>query len=178
MVRLAAQLVLVAALGVACQSPAPTGTPVSAAGLRLVAPPGWTARLAAPADAGGTTPLGWATNQVPVATCAGACRQPIAQLEPGGMVVWIRRLSCLPNCRLPDGGRTLIGNREAVRQDVAAQVCGTLGDGPGNPVAAEAIVVSVTPQRQDVFLVCSRAGADAARAGLDRLLASASWTIP
>lgn len=167
---------LVAWLLMACQAPTPTGTTVSAAGLRFVAPPGWAARLDPPPTTGGTALLGWATNQVPSPACAGACAHPISALAPDGIIVLVRRIDCLPNCQLPDAGRTLIGGREAVRQEIDGQVCEALA-GPGaSPVSAEAIVASVTPQRQDVFLVC--AAAHATRLELDRLIASVGWTIP
>lgn len=171
-------LAALAAVFVACAGPTPTGTPVSAGGLHFVAPPGWVARLVAPDNPRGSELLGWATNQRPLPTCVGACEHPIDQLEPGGIVVWVQRVSCLPDCQLPDAGRTLIGGREATRQTIQGPVCGRLGNGAANPGPAEVIVVSVTPQRQDVFLVCAGAHADAARAELERLLASVGWTVP
>lgn len=170
--------VAAAVLIVACGRSQPTGTPVSAAGLRFVAPPGWTARLDPPASTGAAALVGWATNQVPLPSCRGACQRPIDRLEPGGLIVWVQRVSCLPNCQLPDAGRVLVGGREASRQTVTRPVCAELGNGVANPGMAEAIVASVTPQRQDVFLVCAGARAEAARSDFDRLLASVTWTIP
>jgi hypothetical protein len=171
-------LVAAAVVIVACGRPLPTGTSVSAAGLQFVAPPGWTARLDPPASTGAAALLGWATNQVPLPTCTGACQHPIDRLEAGGLIVWVQRVSCLPNCQLPDAGRVLIGGREATRQEITGPVCGGLGNGVANPGVAEAIVASVTPQRHDVFLVCAGSRAEAARSDLDRLLASVTWTIP
>jgi hypothetical protein len=167
-----AWLALVVVIVGACQAPLPTGTAVSAAGLHFVAPPGWVARLDPPSTTSGGALLGWATNQLVLPACEAACERPIDQLEAGGIIVWVYRTSCLPNCQLPDVGRTLIGGREASRRD-AGQACGAVGG-----ATAEAIVVSVTPQRHDLFLVCAGRQADAARAALDRLLASVGWTVP
>ena len=167
-----ALLTALASVGVACASLTPAESAVSADGLRLVAPAGWSARLDPPSSASGGELLGWATNQPLLPACVAACEHPLDQLEPGGTIVWIYRTACLPNCQLPDVGRTLIGGREASRRD-AGRACDAYGD-----VTSEQIVVSVTPQRQDLFLVCAGRRADAVTTGLDRLLASVTWTVP
>ena len=157
---------------VACSAPATPGTPQAGPGVRFVAPPGWSVRLDDPAGGADRHLLGWLANRTLEAGCAlGACNRPLRSLETDGVLVWWFTYNCLPDCVLPDAGRTLIGGREAARE---------LADGDCGAEAArrELISVRVTPQRTDTLVVCSGAAAGQALAELETLLGSVRWTVP
>lgn len=128
--------------------------------------------MAAEARTGGEHLLGWIATQALDPECDPAtCNLPISVIEPDGMVVWWFTYNCLPHCQLPDDGRTMIGGREATRDESA-------GDCAIGAAWSERIVVSVTSQRTDVLIACSGAEAEAARTGLEALLASVGWSVP
>jgi hypothetical protein len=140
--------------------------------VRFVAPPGWFARLEAPAGAAERHLVGWVANRPLEAGCApGACSRPLTSLGTDGVLVWWFTYNCLPDCALPDVGRTLVGGREAAREVVEGE-CGVAA------ARRELISVRVTPQRTDTLVACSAANAGAGLAELETLLGSVRWTVP
>ncbi|MEO8246535.1 MAG: hypothetical protein ABI622_05370 [Chloroflexota bacterium] len=167
--RLAATAVLLLA---ACSAPASSGAAQAGPGVRFVAPPGWSVRLDDLTGQADRHLLGWVANVPLDAGCApGACNRPLTSLGTDGVLVWWFTYNCLPDCALPDEGRTLIGGREAVRE-LAEGDCGVAA------ARRELISVRVTPQRTDTLVACSAADADQGRADLESLLDSVRWTVP
>lgn len=163
-------LLVLATILAAC-SPSYPGTPVAAAGVRFTAPPGWDARLAPPTTEAQHL-LGWAANVPLDRACDPAvCAVPVASIADEAVLVSWFTYNCLPNCRLGDPGRTLIGGREATRETDAG-TCAL------DAARVERIVVRVTPQRNDILVVCAGASASAGLRELDALLASINWTVP
>lgn len=157
----------------ACAWAPPAGSPVTADGVRVTVPPGWEARFVAPGEVGRLHQLGWLSNQPLDPACGPtSCTEPIAHLEPTGILVGWFSFNCLPDCQLGDDGRTMIGGREASRLRAAGD-CGTLG-----AATSERITVQVGPQRTDILVACAAADADAGLAELEDLLASIHWTVP
>lgn len=159
-----------ATLLAACSAPFP-GTPVAAGGVRFTAPPGWEARLEPP-TAEAQRLIGWAAN-VPLdpACDPAACAVPVASISDEAVLVSWFTYNCLPNCQLGDRGRTMIGGREATRE-ADAGTCAL------DAARVERIIVTVTPQRSDILVVCAGASATAGLRELDALLASIGWTVP
>ncbi len=140
--------------------------------MRFVAPPGWSVLLEDPTGQADRHLLGWLANRQLDAGCApGACNRPVSSLGTDGLLVWWFTYNCLPDCALPDAGRTLVGGREAARE-LANGDCGVAA------ARRELISVRVTPQRTDTLVVCSGPDAGAGLAELDALLASIRWTVP
>lgn len=164
-------VLLVAFLG-GCAAAVPPGTPTAVEGVRLVVPPGWESRLDAATGQGSRHLLGWVASQPLAPGCEPAtCSSPVATIADDGVVVWWFTYNCLPDCELPDAGRTMVGGREAARE-VAPGTCGI------DAVQSERITVRVTPQRTDVLVACSGATAGDGLRELDALVASIGWTIP
>ena len=164
-------LVTLLVLAAACTPPAPQGEPLRADGVRMVVPPGWEARLSA-TRAEGRNLVGWlASVPLPAGCDPVDCDRPLARLAEGQMLVWWFSYNCLPDCELPDVGRTLVGGREAARE-VDADDCGI------GARRRELISVRVTPQRTDTLVACAGDDAALARAELDALLGSIRWTVP
>lgn len=164
--------VVMIALIAGCATPAPPGTPVAIDGVRLVVPPGWDSRLDPTGVNDGRHLLGWVSSEPLDAGCQPAsCSSPVSAVAEGGVVVWWFSYNCLPNCQLPDAGRTMIGGREAARE-VTPGTCGI------DAVQREIITVRVTPQRTDVLVACSGRAPAAALRQLEALVASIAWTVP
>ena len=164
-------LLLVAVLG-GCATAVPPGTPTTIDGVRLVVPPGWESRLDADSGDGSRHLLGWLSNQPLDPACEPAtCSNPVASIADEGVVVWWFTYNCLPNCELPDAGRTMIGGREAARE-VAPGTCGM------DAAQRELITVRVTPQRTDILVACSGSTSGDGLRELDALVASIGWTVP
>lgn len=167
--RVAAILLLLLS---ACSAPVPSGTGQAGPGVRFVAPPGWSVRLEDPTGQAGRPLIGWLANRPLDPSCApGSCSRPLSSLGTDGVLVWWFSYNCLPNCALPDAGRSLVGGREAARERADGD-CGV------EAARRELISVRVTPQRTDTLVVCSAAGATEGLADLERLLASVRWTVP
>lgn len=164
-------MLLVIFLG-GCATAPPPGTPMAIDGLRLVVPPSWDARLDPAGGEGSRHLLGWVASQPLDEGCEPAsCSSPVTAIDDEGVVVWWFTYNCLPNCELPDDGRTMIGGREAARE-VAQGTCGI------DAVQRELITVRVTPQRTDVLVACSGAAAAVGLRQLEALVASIAWTVP
>jgi hypothetical protein len=155
----------------ACSAPVPVGEPQRADGARLVVPPGWEARLAT-TRAAGRNLIGWLANVPLDVSCDPAtCARPLGGLGEGELLVWWFSYNCLPDCALPDAGRTLVGGREASRE-VDGDDCGI------GARRRELISVRVTPQRTDTLVACSGDDAHAALDELESLIGSIRWTVP
>jgi hypothetical protein len=179
-----ARLLMVGALGslVACGSPSPgssSGQVWDAQGVRFTAPPGWNLQAGeeSPSGVGVYVPnhVVYVTNQQFT-----GCPNPgaefcpwLTQLQPGGVVVAWSALQCVAHgCDLPTGNQILVGGRVAVRYP-----------GPGfceGLLATDEVVVmvTVTPQRVDRIVTCSRDPAPAAVSALTAMFDSIQWRTP
>ncbi|HLA64992.1 MAG TPA: hypothetical protein VK600_00255 [Candidatus Saccharimonadales bacterium] len=145
-------------------------------GVRFTAPAGWAVRAGGEALSG-ATPLALISNQ-PMQDCAGAgggasCPPPIAKLEPGGVLITWYEMHCVAaGCNLPAGDQILVGGRIAVRY---------AGPGLCAPLLAsdeQVVAITVTPQRVDLIVTCSRGANDAARAAVAAMFDSIQWRTP
>jgi hypothetical protein len=172
-----ARLLLVGALVtlVACASQSPNGSSGQVwegEGVRFTAPPGWT--LQAGGDASSEV-LVYVTNQLGAAcpNSASACPSPVAQLKPGSVLVaWSAHHCVAHGCDLPAGDQVLVGGRVAVRYP-----------GPGfcrdlMATEEEVVIVTVTPQRVDRIVTCSRDPAPETTAALATMFDSIQWRTP
>jgi hypothetical protein len=97
----------------------------------------------------------------------------ITQLEPGGVVVaWSAHHCVAHGCDLPAGDQILVGGRVAVRYP-----------GPGLcrdllATEEEVVIVTVTPQRVDRIVTCSRDVSPATTAALATMFDSIQWRTP
>ena len=88
------------------------------------------------------------------------------------MVWWVARGCVARDCDLPPGQLRQIGNRQGVHGPVEY---GCEADGY---TERSAYYVTVTPQRVDVLLVCSRDPSDATREAFLGFLDAIRWRIP
>ena len=163
----------------ACSSPPPdasAGTRWDDQGVRFTAPAGWAVR-AGGEDLSGATVLAFISNQ-PIQSCAGqgaraSCPPPIASLETGGVLIeWYETHCVASGCNLPAGDQILIGGRIAVRYP---------GPGLCDPLQAsdeEVVAVTVSPQRVDLIITCTRNANTAARAAVAAMFDSIRWRTP
>lgn len=159
------------ALTVAACAPTFAGTPIAAAGVRFTAPPGWEARIEAPASEAQHL-LGWAANVPLDPRCDPAsCAAPLTAIDDDAVLVSWFTYNCLPHCQLGDRGRTMIGGREATRE-AEAGTCAL------DAARTELIIVTVTPQRSDILVVCAGARATPGLRELEAMIASIGWTVP
>ncbi len=166
---------------VGCAGPASTGgrpTRWDADGVRFTVPDGWQVRASTMAPLGGARRLLYLATQPLRDDCSGGagaqtCVLPIDQLAPGGVLVWWHTTTCAgPACSLPGGDLTQVGGRAAVTVP-AADGCAAIGQ-----TAASAYLVSVSPQRLDAIVVCSRDASAATLASLRALLDAVEWRTP
>lgn len=179
-VSAAAGWVVVAFLLAACTGPGYDGGGPrwDADGLRFTAPTGWELRAVTAEATGGSRRLFYLATQPLADDCvaeAGAqsCGLPVDQLDPGGLLLWWHTTGCAgPDCSLPDGSATRVGDREAVVVD-PANGCAAIGQ-----TDATAYLVQVSPQRLDAIVVCTRDADAATLATLRALLAAIDWRTP
>jgi hypothetical protein len=171
------RLVLVGVLVplVACASHSPgssSGQVWDGQGVRFTAPPGWSLLSGAEAPSG---VLVYVTNQ-PRAGCPSAatsCPSSVAQLQPGDVLVaWYVQHCVAHGCDLPAGDQILVGGRVAVRYPGPGFCEGLLAS------AEEVAVVTVTPQRVDRIVTCSRDPAPESTAALAAMFDSIQWRTP
>ena len=103
-----------------------------------------------------------------------ACDTPLPDgLHAGGTLVWwVARACVAQDCDLPAGPLTQIGNRQGVHGPIE------YGCDRDGYTERSAYYVTVTPQRVDVLLVCSRDPTDATREALLGFLDAIRWRIP
>jgi hypothetical protein len=182
-----ARLLLVGALLtlVACASHSPassSGQEWDGEGVRFTAPPGWNLQGGGELPSSIQSSIGeyvtdyvvYVTNQQFTGCGPGAEFCPlIAQLQRGGVVVaWSAHHCVAHGCDLPAGDQILVGGRVAVRYR-----------GPGFcedllATYEEVVVVTVTPQRVDRIVTCSRDPAPATTAALAAMFDSIQWRTP
>jgi hypothetical protein len=162
----------------ACSSPPPNsaGTQWDEQGVRFTAPAGWAVRTGGE-ELLGATALAFISNQ-PIQDCSGdvdrpSCPPPLSKLEAGGVLIaWYETHCVAAGCDLPAGDQLLVGGRVAVRY---------AGPGLCDPlVASDEVVVAVTvsPQRVDLIVTCSRDANGSARAAIAALFDSIRWRTP
>jgi hypothetical protein len=159
----------------ACSSPsAGQVLAVDQAGFRVPVPDGWDARATDPADwADGHTVALLATQALNPPCEPDACSAPVASLRESALLMWWQSTTCAGTaCEPPDGERLLVGGRQAARAN-GSHLCDALG-----ATAEDAYVVSVSPQRLDVIVVCERHATDAERAAMRDVLERVSWHTP
>jgi hypothetical protein len=163
----------------ACSSPsrhASAGTQWDQQGVRFTAPAGWAVRTDGE-DLPGATALAFISNQA-IQDCSGdvdrpSCPPPILKLEAGGVLIaWYEAHCVAAGCNLPAGDQVLVGGRVAVRYP---------GPGLCDPLAAsdeEVVAVTVSPQRVDLIVTCSRDANGSVRAAVAALFDSIQWRTP
>lgn len=166
---------------VGCAGPATLGKGPArwdADGVRFTVPDGWEVRASTMAPLGDARRLFYIATQPLRDDCSGSagaqiCALPIDQLVPGGVLVWWHTTNCAgPACSLPGGDLTQIGGRAAVTVP-AADGCAAIGQ-----TAAAGYLVSVSPQRLDAIVVCSRDATAATLAALRAFLDVVEWRTP
>jgi hypothetical protein len=166
---------------VGCTAPAASGSGPAqwdADGVRFSIPDGWEVRASTMKPVGDSRRLLYLATQPLRDDCSGSagvqtCGLPIDQLLPGGVLLGWHTTTCAgPACSLPDGDLTQVGGRAAVIVP-AADGCGTIGQ-----TAASAYLVSVSPQRLDAIVVCSRGATAAMLASLRAFLDGVEWRTP
>jgi hypothetical protein len=169
-----------AVLMLAACSPSPpgasAGTRWDVQGVRFTAPTGWAVR-AGGETLPGATALAVISNQ-PVQNCAGegeraSCLPPITKLQTGGVfIAWYETHCVAAGCDLPAGDQFLVAGRVAVRYP---------GPGLCDQLLAtdeEAVAVTVSPQRVDLIITCTRDADDAARDAVATMFDSIQWRTP
>jgi len=147
-------------------------------GLRFTVPSGWELRASTMSPLGDSRRLFYLATQRLRDDCTGGataqtCLLPVDELARGGVLVWWQATNCAgPACSLPDGELTQVGGRPAVIV-ATAQGCGAIGQ-----TDATTYLVSVSPQRLDAVVVCSRDATAAAREALRSLLDAVEWRTP
>jgi hypothetical protein len=173
-----AGLVLLAACS-AADHPVPEGQRFEADDVRFVAPAGWVVRQPSGFQSQYNRTVVFLANQPLESECRPEgqglrCDSPIPDgLRDGGMLVWwVARACVAQHCDLPAAPLMQIGNRQGVHGPVEY---GCERDGY---TERSAYYVTVTPQRVDVLLVCSRDPTDATREALLGFLDAIRWRIP
>lgn len=120
--------------------------------------------------------LAFVSNQ-PMESCSGdeppSCPPPMAELPAGGVLIgWYATTCVASGCNLPAGDQLLVGGRVAVRYP-SPGLCDEL-----RATDVEVVAVSVTPQRVDLIVTCSRNVSDATRAEIGQLFDSIRWRTP
>jgi hypothetical protein len=163
----------------ACSSSLPdasAGTRWDDQGVQFTAPTGWAVRAGGEGLPGATV-LAFISNQ-PIHHCAGegspaSCPPPIPSLESGGVLIeWYETHCVAAGCDLPAGDQILVGGRVAVRYP---------GPGLCDPLEAsdeEVVAVTVSPQRVDLIITCTRDADDAARAAVAAMFDTIRWRTP
>ena len=171
-------VVCVIALAACTSASAPAGSDPSgrwdAGGVRFSAPVAWYLRTG-----GGTTGngvLAFVSNQ-PMEACSEdptpTCPPPMAQLTAGGVLIgWYATTCVASGCNLPAGGQLLVGGRVAVRYP-SPGLCAEL-----LATEVEVVAVTVSPQRVDLIVTCSRDESDETRAQIGQLFDSIQWRTP
>jgi hypothetical protein len=175
---LLAGVVLLAAC-TAVSHPVPGGQAFEADDVRFVAPAGWDVREPSGFQSHFNRTVVFLANQPLGNECrqqgAGlACDSPLPDgLRAGGtMVWWVARACVAQDCDLPAGQLRQIGNRQGVHGPIE------YGCDRDGYTERSAYYVTVTPQRVDVLLVCSRDPSDATREALLGFLDAIRWRIP
>ena len=145
-------------------------------GLRITLPEGWDAlRSTDPLSADGGS-LFYLSNQALEPDCVdanGGCSLPLSELRLGGVLVWWSTSPCAGvACELPEGERRLISGREAASAQ-ATGACTLL-----RATEEEVYAVTVTPQRVDWIVVCTRRPGGAERSAVAAILDGVDWRTP
>ncbi|MEX0710339.1 MAG: hypothetical protein WD116_03945 [Chloroflexota bacterium] len=170
---------LLASCGSTSPHPVPGGASFERDDFRFVAPTGWQVRSSTEVSFGASRRVVYLANQELRDDCAEeatgvTCSPPIdGGLRPGAMLVtWVVRSCVARGCDLPPGRLITIGNRQGVNAPMDAG-CPDIGS-----TEISAWHVSVTPQRVDVLMACSRDPSDGTRAAFLGFLDAIRWRIP